>query len=226
MVRLVDGHDQPDARRGSSRPALGAEGIVVAVPRLGVDGPLAVGPVEVLVDGRRARAGQELLLADDVESSVVRCTTARPTPTATSRTSSTTWRRCGRLAAAAAPCCRPRVAARSARRWSASELVRLLVVADGAPSARRLGAGEQRGHLGVGRGAGSAPAVAAGQHRDLEVVGDERAVGTGQRGDRGVRARRPASRPSRPAPPERAAAMASASPPSTLKRCSSITVPS
>jgi hypothetical protein len=47
---------------------LGAEGIVWEF-RGSVDGPLAVGPVEVLVDIDGFESAKELLLVDDVESS-------------------------------------------------------------------------------------------------------------------------------------------------------------
>jgi hypothetical protein len=66
MVRLVTAANPMEARIIAAR--LGAEGIVWQF-RGSVDGPLAVGPVEVLVDADGYESARELLLTDDVESS-------------------------------------------------------------------------------------------------------------------------------------------------------------
>ena len=68
MVRLVTAANPMEARIIAAR--LGAEGIVWQF-RGSVDGPLAVGPVEVLVDAEGFESAKELLLTDDVESSFV-----------------------------------------------------------------------------------------------------------------------------------------------------------
>jgi hypothetical protein len=68
MVRLVTAANPMEARIIAAR--LGAEGIVWQF-RGSVDGPLAVGPVEVLVDAEGYESAKELLLTDDVESSFV-----------------------------------------------------------------------------------------------------------------------------------------------------------
>jgi|GEM_PF-1276138 len=65
MVRLVTASNAVEARIIAAR--LGAEGIVWQLQGP-VDGPLAVGPVEILVDEEGYEAARELLLADDVES--------------------------------------------------------------------------------------------------------------------------------------------------------------
>jgi hypothetical protein len=66
MVRLVTAANAVEARIIAAR--LGAEGIVWQF-RGSVDGPLALGPVEVLVDAEGYESARELLLTDDVESS-------------------------------------------------------------------------------------------------------------------------------------------------------------
>jgi hypothetical protein len=66
MVRLVTAANAVEARIIAAR--LGAEGIVWQF-RGSVDGPLALGPVEVLVDADGYESARELLLTDDVESS-------------------------------------------------------------------------------------------------------------------------------------------------------------
>jgi hypothetical protein len=68
MVRLITAASPVQARIIAAR--LGAEGIVWQF-RGSVDGPLAVGPVEVLVDSEGYESARELLLTDDVESSFV-----------------------------------------------------------------------------------------------------------------------------------------------------------
>jgi hypothetical protein len=68
MVRLMTAANPMEARIVAAR--LGAEGIVWQF-RGSVDGPLAVGPVEVLVDAEGYQSATELLLTDDVESSFV-----------------------------------------------------------------------------------------------------------------------------------------------------------
>ena len=65
MVRLMTAANAMEARIIAAR--LGSEGIVWEF-RGSVDGPLALGPVEVLVDEEGFDAAKELLLADDVES--------------------------------------------------------------------------------------------------------------------------------------------------------------
>ena len=67
MVRLHH-RGQPRSRPSIIAARLGAEGIVWQF-RGSVDGPLSVGPVEVLVDAEDYESARELLLADDVESS-------------------------------------------------------------------------------------------------------------------------------------------------------------
>jgi hypothetical protein len=80
MVRLMTAGSAMEARIIAAR--LGAEGIVWEF-RGSVDGPLALGPVEVLVDVDGFESAKELLLVDDVESSFdqepqpVRITTGR-----------------------------------------------------------------------------------------------------------------------------------------------------
>jgi hypothetical protein len=66
MVRLMTAANAMEARIIAAR--LGAEGIVWEF-RGSVDGPLALGPVEVLVDADGFETAKELMLADDVESS-------------------------------------------------------------------------------------------------------------------------------------------------------------
>jgi hypothetical protein len=68
MVRLVTAANPMEARIIAAR--LGAEGIVWQF-RGSVDGPLAVGPIDVLVDAEGFESAKELLLTDDVESSFV-----------------------------------------------------------------------------------------------------------------------------------------------------------
>jgi len=80
MVRLMTAANAMEARIIAAR--LGSEGIVWEF-RGSVDGPLALGPVEVLVDAEGFETAKEILLVDDVESSfatepqVVRETTVR-----------------------------------------------------------------------------------------------------------------------------------------------------
>src|SRR5947209_13847031 len=66
MVRLVTAANAMEARIIAAR--LGSEGIVWQF-RGSVDGPLALGPVDVLVDEDGYELARDLLLADDVESS-------------------------------------------------------------------------------------------------------------------------------------------------------------
>ena len=65
MVRLVTASPM-EARVLTAR--LGAEGIIWEV-RGSVDGPLALGPIDVLVDADEFDAARELLLIDELESS-------------------------------------------------------------------------------------------------------------------------------------------------------------
>ena len=80
MVRLMTAANAMEARIIAAR--LGSEGIVWEF-RGSVDGPLALGPVEVLVDADGFETAKEIMLVDDVESSfamepqVVRETTMR-----------------------------------------------------------------------------------------------------------------------------------------------------
>jgi hypothetical protein len=66
MVRLLTAANAMEARIIAAR--LGAEGIVWEL-RGAVDGPLAIGPVEVLVDVDGFETAKDLMLAADVESS-------------------------------------------------------------------------------------------------------------------------------------------------------------
>ena len=80
MVRLMTAANAMEARIIAAR--LGSEGIVWEL-RGSVDGPLALGPVDVLVDADGFEEAKELLLVDDIESSFathavpVRATTGR-----------------------------------------------------------------------------------------------------------------------------------------------------
>ena len=65
MVRLMTAANAMQARIIAAR--LGSEGIVWEF-RGSVDGPLALGPVEVLVDAEGLATAKEMLLVDDVES--------------------------------------------------------------------------------------------------------------------------------------------------------------
>ena len=212
MVRLTTADDAVRAPRSSppgSAPRASCGSCAAAST-----GPYPIGPVHVFVEPRptwrRPRPcclDRRALDADRDE-----------------RTSSTTGRRVGHRAAAAAPCWRLR-RARSARAAGGRA---------GPPPRDRLTAARRRRRpaptaatgSGAGRsrrarrrrGGGSAPAVAAGEHRDLEVVG-RRACGRARPARRPRRASAPArSRPVAPRRPRARCAMASASPPSTLKR--------
>jgi len=66
MVRLMTAANAMEARIIAAR--LGSEGIVWDF-RGSVDGPLAIGPVDVLVDEDGFEAAREILMVDDVESS-------------------------------------------------------------------------------------------------------------------------------------------------------------
>jgi hypothetical protein len=66
MVRLVTASSPMEARVLTAR--LGAEGIIWEV-RGSVDGPLALGPIDVLVDIEEFDTARELLLIDELESS-------------------------------------------------------------------------------------------------------------------------------------------------------------
>jgi hypothetical protein len=80
MVRLMTAANAMQARIIAAR--LGSEGIVWEF-RGSVDGPLALGPVEVLVDADGFATAKELLMVDEVESAFatepqpVRATTTR-----------------------------------------------------------------------------------------------------------------------------------------------------
>ena len=67
MVRLVTASNAMEARIIAAH--LGSEGIVWEL-RGSVDGPLAIGPVDVLVDAEDYESAKELMLAADVESSI------------------------------------------------------------------------------------------------------------------------------------------------------------
>jgi len=80
MVRLTTAANAIEARIIAAR--LGSEGIVWEF-RGSVDGPLAIGPVEVLVDEDGFDVAKELLMADDVGSQLA--TEARPVHVTTGR---------------------------------------------------------------------------------------------------------------------------------------------
>ena len=80
MVRLLTAANAMEARIIAAR--LGSEGIVWEF-RGSVDGPLALGPVEVLVDADGFESAKELLQVDDVEMSVA--TQASPVHVTTGR---------------------------------------------------------------------------------------------------------------------------------------------
>ena len=65
MVRLITARSPMEAKVLAAR--LGAEGFVWEL-RGSVDGPLAVGPIEVLVDEDDLPTARELLLVDEVEA--------------------------------------------------------------------------------------------------------------------------------------------------------------
>jgi hypothetical protein len=65
MVRLTTAANGMEARIVAAR--LGSEGIVWEL-RGSVDGPLAIGPVEVLVEADGFDSAKELMLADEVEA--------------------------------------------------------------------------------------------------------------------------------------------------------------
>jgi hypothetical protein len=65
MVRLTTARSPMEAKIIAAR--LGAEGIVWEL-RGSVDGPLAVGPVDVLVDQDGFESAKELMMIDDIES--------------------------------------------------------------------------------------------------------------------------------------------------------------
>ena len=65
MVRLMTAANAMEARIIAAR--LGSEGIVWEF-RGSVDGPLAVGPVDVLVDAEGFEDAKQLLMVDEVES--------------------------------------------------------------------------------------------------------------------------------------------------------------
>ena len=66
MVRLLTASSPMEAKVIAAR--LGAEGFVWEL-RGSVDGPLAMGPIEVLVDADDFDEARELLLVEEVESS-------------------------------------------------------------------------------------------------------------------------------------------------------------
>jgi len=80
MVRLTTAANAMEARIIAAR--LGSEGIVWEF-RGSVDGPLAIGPVDVLVDEDGFDVAKELLMADDVGSHLA--THARPVHVTTGR---------------------------------------------------------------------------------------------------------------------------------------------
>jgi hypothetical protein len=65
MVRLMTAANAMQARIIAAR--LGSEGSVWEL-RGSVDGPLALGPVEVLVDAEGLATAREMLMVDDLES--------------------------------------------------------------------------------------------------------------------------------------------------------------
>lgn len=80
MVRLMTAANAMEARIIAAR--LGSEGIVWEF-RGSVDGPLAIGPVEVLVDEEGFEVAKEILLADEVEAALA--TDAHPVHVTTGR---------------------------------------------------------------------------------------------------------------------------------------------
>ena len=80
MVRLVTAANAMQARILAAR--LGSEGIVWQF-RGSVDGPLAVGPVDVLVDEEGFELARELLIGDEVGASTA--ADARPIHVTTGR---------------------------------------------------------------------------------------------------------------------------------------------
>ena len=80
MVRLTTAANAIEARIIAAR--LGSEGIVWQF-RGSVDGPLAVGPVEVLVDEEGFELARELLLGDEIGS--LTATDAHPVHITTAR---------------------------------------------------------------------------------------------------------------------------------------------
>ena len=80
MVRLTTAANAVEARIIAAR--LGSEGIVWQF-RGSVDGPLAVGPVDVLVDEEGFELARELLIGDEVGSSTA--ADARPVHVTTGR---------------------------------------------------------------------------------------------------------------------------------------------
>ena len=68
MVRLVTARSPMEAKVFAAR--LGAEGFVWEL-RGSVDGPLAIGPVEVLVEEHDLPVARELLLSDEVEGALL-----------------------------------------------------------------------------------------------------------------------------------------------------------
>ena len=68
MVRLLTAANAMEARIIAAR--LGSEGIVWEL-RGSVDGPFAIGPIEIFVDAEGLEAANEMMLAADVESSFV-----------------------------------------------------------------------------------------------------------------------------------------------------------
>lgn len=81
MVRLMTAANAMEARIIAAR--LGSEGIVWDF-RGSVDGPLALGPVDVLVDEEGFEAAKEMLLDDEIESSAL-ATHAAPVHVTTGR---------------------------------------------------------------------------------------------------------------------------------------------
>jgi len=75
MVRLVTARSPMEAKVLAAR--LGAEGFVWEL-RGSVDGPLAMGPIEVLVDEEDLPTARELLLVDEVEASFLDHDAPRP----------------------------------------------------------------------------------------------------------------------------------------------------
>jgi hypothetical protein len=84
MVRLMTAANAVQARIIAAR--LGSEGIVWEF-RGSVDGPLAVGPVEVLVDADGFAAAKELLMVDDIESAFA----TEPQPVRETTTRDVVW---------------------------------------------------------------------------------------------------------------------------------------
>ena len=230
MVRLMTADDGFGAKVVAAR--LGVEGIVWEL-RGGVDGPYPFGPVHVFVPESELAEAQALLAAtapldeengdgDDEEARAVAARHRRRT----GGRSLVGARPCSGLLALA--CGRARAGAASCAERTVQPAQADLAL--GRRRGRRTARGSQSwvrsaATCGVVEAAEAPAGVAALQHGHLEVVGAERALRAGQGTDGQLHPARPRSSPSAH-PSCMRWAMASASPPRTLKFVSSMTVPS